>query len=95
MAVYTDPYGYILYVTEQVATNNYLYVVRNNHSSVVDGTSYATVAFADGTVQNVYLSAANFENLNVAAGEMPSISPIRMVLPLWLPATHMLPPAPW
>ena len=70
MAVYTDPYGYILYVTEQVATNNYLYVVRNNHSSVVDGTSYATVAFADGTVQNVYLSAANYENLNVAAGEM-------------------------
>ena len=70
LAVYTDPYGYIIYVDENLAATNYLYVVRTNHSDNVAGTTYATVAFADGAVENVYLTRDNAQWFTTIASEM-------------------------
>ncbi|MBR2132757.1 MAG: S-layer homology domain-containing protein [Oscillospiraceae bacterium] len=62
--VYTDPYGYMLQVGENVAAAQYLYVVRTNHSDNVAGTTYATVVFADGTLDNVYVKRDDVNTFN-------------------------------
>ncbi|MBR2895428.1 MAG: S-layer homology domain-containing protein [Oscillospiraceae bacterium] len=50
--VFVDPYGYVL-TAERNTVQDYLYVIRANHTNVVDDYSRATVAFADGTIETV------------------------------------------
>ena len=62
--VYTDPYGHILHVNTTNVAKDYLYVIRNDHSSAVSGTAYATVAYPDGSIENVYVTKGTLEVLN-------------------------------
>ena len=70
LAVFTDPYGYMLQVSENYVAKDYLYVVRTNHSDNVAGTTYATVAFTDGSTQNVYLRDDTVNTFGQIASDM-------------------------
>ena len=70
LAVFTDPYGYMLQVSENYVAKDYLYVVRTNHSDNVAGTTYATVAFPDGSTQNVYLRDDTVNTFGQIASDM-------------------------
>ena len=53
LAVYTDPYGYVIYVTEVLPEANYLFVIRNEDTDVIPGTTQTSVVTPDGAVSTI------------------------------------------
>ncbi len=54
--VVLDEYGYIVYAAVYTDPNAYLYVLGNNHTDSLDGTTKTAVVYGDGTKENVYVS---------------------------------------
>ena len=58
LIVYTDPYGYMLYVDYAPVTAQYAYVVTNEDTDRIPGTTDTKVVYTDGSVNTLTISSA-------------------------------------